>query len=186
MCDRSDLTCGSPRAKGTTNDAGTVALGIPNPPVLGGLGLDGYLLFESPTIRTQLAYWGFPLSEPQWTLGFTVLTPAVFQQYVQSLGQTDDGMHGSLAVNLFDCDYMPVPGMTVTTTPHDTTTTTFYGLTTGATSTDGTGRADIGPLSPGTVDVTAHSIMLNKDTGVARGIIIRAGAITVVNLAPTP
>jgi hypothetical protein len=196
VCERQDVTCGTPRAHGTANAAGRVVLSFSNPTDPSGRGFDGYVLLQSPEIVTWLRYWDFPLSEAAFkqsadnglagTGQIGVLTPVEFAQYLQSLGATLDPMEGSLVVNAIDCNTTAAPGVVFTTTSSSKATRTYYAFSSTATATDSTGIAAIGPVPPGIVDVTATPISLMKPASVVRGLVVLPNAVTAATLFPTP
>jgi hypothetical protein len=196
VCEPQDVDCSKPQAHGITDTAGNVTFQFPNPPDLSGNGLDGYLQVRSPEIMTWLYYWGFPLSEPRMDFVSTtfisnsigVLTPAEFQQYVQAVGSALDPKAGTLDVTVLDCSGSTGAGAQVmTTAPADAGAHVYYGLTgAGDAATDMTGGVEVGPIPPGTVDVTVTPLALGKPISQAHGLVIRANAVTALIAMPTP
>jgi hypothetical protein len=85
--------------------------------------------------------------------------------------------------NVFDCDNIPSPGVTLSISPADPDTKYLYfrggSLTATVSQTDSTGVVLIGnvPVDAGTVTVTATPVALGRPSSVVQGF-VRAGTIT--------
>jgi hypothetical protein len=194
VCARQDVTCANPVGHGTTDGTGHVVMQVTSTADFQGLGLDGYLLLQSPQIVTYLWYWGFPLSEPQVEFVRSSrgaflpapVTPAEYTQLITSVGMTYDAMVGVIGVDVYDCDPHGAVGVQISNPGADAGARVIYDFSTTATVTASSGIATVGPLQPGVYDLTMTPVSLGVASSVARGVVARANALTVVNAFPTP
>ena len=189
-CSQVDHTCGTVLSNATTDDAGSAILSVTR---LGtGPGASGYLLMTDGGIAPEIAYWGYPLSEPTINLSVPVLTePDLAFIESQLGGVVIDQSRALVTVAAYDCDGFGSPGVTFTIDPSDSETKLFYidqstfGFTPDA-STDPSGLAlfvNVLVPSSGVVQVTATPAALTKASSV-EAVVVRPNTITVVPMAP--
>ncbi len=196
VCDRNDVDCTSWLARGVTDTTGIVVLHVPNRVDMGFLGLDGYLQLTSPEIVSDMLYWGFPLSEPDyaltdapasgWNASLRVFTLEELNQLGSSLGIPYDPSLSLLIALVNDCEFRAAPDVEVKTNPGTPTVKEFYGLSTTETATDPTyfSATFIG-VPVGSIEVVATPRALNQPSS-RETVNVRAGWVTGVMMAPTP
>ena len=193
VCDPNDVDCSSPRAQGTTDANGVIALQVPNPYGTTYLGLDGYIQLKSPDFLPYLYYWGFPLSEPEFPLvdspNFTesikVLTADEISQLATSLGEPYDPSETLLTAFAGDCAPHLAPDVQITTDPPYPGVLKVYGLSRTLTATDVKGFATLAFLPAGSIDVVATPLATGKVSS-RRTVYVRPGWVTEVAMFPTP
>jgi hypothetical protein len=185
-CGESDLPCATPLATGTTDDAGTVGLHLPN----AGDGFHGYLDVTGPSFTEQLVYFSHPVTSGNLTV---LAGDSLVYQYVFPSGTTT---RGRLWIIAEGCVGTPAFGASFAISNADPQTVyeVYAGLTTIAdadifpptqwvtgSSLVAYGFADNAPTGPTTVTTT----YAGQPVG-SMHVYLRAGAVVQAVLAPTP
>jgi hypothetical protein len=111
-CDTSDSVCAHPRAAGTTNANGVVALQLPN----AGDGFRGYFDLTAPGMAEELQYWSFPLTPG------TLTVLADIDGTWNNAFQATDPSRGRLWVTAEGCSWTPAFGATLSVSGSDSET----------------------------------------------------------------
>jgi hypothetical protein len=184
LCGNEDIPCAAPFATATTNMAGAVSLPFQNAQGIGGqlgVGLTGFLMVTSPTIRPYYYYWGYPLSQTAAYLYGEVTTPESFQQISASLNVIPDPRRGTVGVAVYCCSQTAgnVAGVQVNLNTADAMTQSFTPTGVATNITDSTGLLVFGNVPAGNVTVTAIPTVLKKASSTVTAN-VRAGATTQV------
>jgi hypothetical protein len=109
-CDFLDDSVNSPCSKylatATTDADGWASLPFQKIPAVGGqqgLGVNGFLMATSPSIRTLFYSWGFPLSQPAMYSYGEVTTPDEFQTESAAVYVTSDPNRGKVTMAVYTC-----------------------------------------------------------------------------------
>jgi hypothetical protein len=152
---------------------------------MSGLGLNAFLQLTSPTIVPTLFYWGFPLSEA--AVAFTghfydirIFTPAELQASLTATRITQDPSRGMIGVGISDCLGSTAAGVQMTFDVSDPLIQTYYGATT-----EMAGVFAMFDVPPGYVNLTATPPALTTPSSHV-SVLVRAGTLTEVYMAPTP
>lgn len=186
-CERSDEGCAAPLDAVTTDAAGQAAIILP----LGASGFDGYFDLRAAGYIPQLR-WPFP---PVTEVTATGDHPAVMvslegiSSFAESVGVTLDAGRGQLFVTVLDCAGTEAEDIRGEVDTADGSSTLYFLIgevpDTTVAATDASGALGWFNLPPGAMTLTLRS----GDAGVevARAsLLIRAGALTTVELPPTP
>ena len=163
VCSPSDVKCSEPLVYGTLGADGTLSLMVPNPAMagVGFQGLNGFTRISGPNIRTEDAYWGFPLVEGSFPLmRLSVVTPAEIQALFADAQITPIAGRGVLDVEVLDCRNQLASGVNVVVQSADASTKGFSTHLTSATVTDETGLIFFVnvPAGPTTVSATPSAL----------------------------
>jgi hypothetical protein len=188
-------------AQGTTDDAGTVSLAVPQIVSAADVGLMGCVEVTSPDASTvpYFGYWGYPFSQavvnpalgpgsPAANLAAQsaqVFTPAEFAGATQYIGVTQLSGRGSIGAAVFDCLGNPAGGVQVAIDSHDPLIT-VYSASDDAGTTTAAGLAFFYNVPPGTVQVTATPVSLGRGPSSVETVIVAADTTTAVGMFPTP
>jgi hypothetical protein len=197
-CNLQDTDCTAPGPLGGAVDqTDTMGRGALWFPTLTGDG-KGYLKLTSDTTMPTYWYWGFALSQSQYVAGVAapgsserglgIESVAEFQSVAQQISATLDAgpSDTALLVWTLDCMHMTAPGVQVTLSPANPQTIALNGnLSPGAPITDSTGVREFAYVPAGPVIVTATPTAIGKPSGTVQAA-VRAGAVTVVVVGPTP
>jgi len=197
ICLFNDPTCREPIADASSADSGDLFIPVPPSPA-GGLASDGYVQLSSPGIVPALFFWGYPVSLPQAPLAepyLLVFTPDEVNAVGQSLSgpdastySPDEGYAETVAFEVFDCNGVFAPGVTVAANVSPniaefySTSALSLSLTAGSTGTDGLGGLVHVPAGP--VTLTATAVSTGKVVSRAT-VLARDGAQTTVFMFPT-
>jgi hypothetical protein len=202
-CSGDDPTCSAPLAGPVTTDAkGLVSLDVPIGPSIQGQVTSDYVEATSSSsssepIVPELGFVGFPFSEPSYesvnlasrpaicTAPALVVTPdALASIYTTFLEAPQRPKTGTIAAIVGDCLAAYAAGVKVVTNiPAEAGSSTVYFLGKGMTGAGG--FVLILNVPPGTVEVTAIPVSLDKPSGV-QSVVVRDGWVTAMALLPTP
>ena len=188
VCDVADAACANPRATTTTAMDGTAMIQLTQ--IKGGL--DGYVEISGPMLATTLSFVRDP--EPNKIFAISPLPIFGFRQSSINLiaasgGLTFDPNRGSVVFTAWQCVTTPAPGLKVSADKADGMSTTFYlagGVpSTKADRTDRNGTGGVINIPPGPVAITTTLAATGAAHGKFTGV-VRAGALTAVDIFPTP
>lgn len=186
VCPAGDATCASPRSMGTTDATGSVTLTVP---VLAS-GLDGFLEITETSLVPTLFFMSRTNNQRIWdsgALGVYGVPRTLFNTLIGAVGVTADATRGHLGFLTEDCGASLVSGVSVTASTTDAQSTTAYSIggipNKTATATDASGFGFIANLPVGAPVITSKAGATRLGT---QNVLVRAGALTTINTAPTP
>jgi hypothetical protein len=198
VCTPNNGDCaGNPLRTGSTDAVGRVLLQVPQTTTANQSGLNGYFQLASPTIVTELWYWGFPVTRANVSLtddpnagghaGIRVFTAAGLDADYQAFNVARDSTRGTLIALVLDCLGQPAPGVAVTIDKTDKGIIPSYGNPPSAseTQTDTSGIASFGNVPVGSVTLTATPVVLGKPASRVT-VLVKPNAITWAWPYPTP
>ncbi len=193
VCRQSDPGCTGPLMTGQTDVTGYVQLPLPSERGIASLGTDVFVQFTSPSIVPTLSYLGYPVTEPQASVGEPYVLVATPDEVTMAFGEPVDTTRGAVQFVVADCDFVAAAGARVSIDSKDTLIRPFY-YQSGAASFTATTTDNVGAsagsggflhVPPGEVTLTATPHGLPKPSSTAH-VLVRSGAITIVFMYPTP
>jgi hypothetical protein len=184
-CKKTDVTCASPEATGTTGADGIVALNVG----AAAEGVDCYFEITGTGVAPTLLYLSF--SDTKWFVDGAFNTRVLSNSTAQNLASltTMDSSRGQLIFTTRDCADQPTPGVKVATLAADSQSKTLYMaagvLSTTAIATDPAGAGIIANLPVGNSQVQGFFASNGRKIGDIP-VLFRAGAFTSTNVMPTP
>lgn len=184
-CDPLDLSCKTPYATGSTDDAGVAALTLP----LLKSGFDGFLVLAGDSAFPGVIQISPPLVG-DGTASIRWPSTDEFNLMASLLPATVDAARGHLGGNTRDCVGSYAGGVKLAVEPIDAASIQFYFVgalpNAKATATDAqTAIGGVGNVPPGVVTITYSRASDGKKIG-HRTAPIRAGALTFIDLYPGP
>jgi hypothetical protein len=192
-CRIDDPSCAAPMAQSTTDGGGLATIDLP--PLGGAIyGFDGYLEIAptaaAPDVMPYLFFMPAPLSEPNAKLFAGVYTRPELENMVSAVGASLDPARGHVHVVARDCFLNSTSGAAVAAAGTDAKTLERYLsnnlLSASATATDKSGTAlFLNAPTTQPIEVT----ILPRATGHVSSrasVFVRAGAVSLVDLSPTP
>jgi hypothetical protein len=191
-CASTDPTCLTPLTTTQfTDDAGTVSLAIPTTMQSGRQPFNGFVQLTDPsgTYVTELGFQGPSTTQNGAASKIIVFNLGQAQLAAASLGTTYDPSKAAVLMTATDCANRPALGVTFDANVNGASTLVFYTrsqlVSKTATATDSSGTALTGFVSPGTVEIVVRSGDPTPRTIADVPVLTRAGAVTVVRVAPT-
>ena len=189
VCALSDGACANPLSRSTTGANGTAMVTAPSSPA----GIDGYLEISGDMLVTALSYSIFSdptkIFVPSNGIRGQVVSKSTFGALAGVIGVMPDATRGHLVVRAKGCadDSLANAKLSVSTADASSTTAYFSGglpsMSAKATDSSGLVTAVNLPVGLASVSVTLTS------SGMTLGklpVQVRAGALTQLNLGPTP
>jgi hypothetical protein len=189
VCDTSDVDCSTPARSGATGPTGEVSLAFANINSLNrNLGFTGYLKFSSQQYLPGQLFWGFPLSEPDFFLYGTSVTPASFQAIIAAENVSLDPSRSALNVVVFDCLGSQAPDVTVNVSSADGETIVNTANLVRSNTTDSTGTLLWSNVPTGPVTVTATPMAIGRPSSIVNANVQGAAGIggPTIYAVPTP
>ena len=187
VCARTDTDCTAPLDEGTTDALGEAVVTVP----LGSTGFDGYFDIAAAGYVPALRYTVDPITSVPSAAASTapLITTTTFAMLAGAAGITIDPARGHLILTAMDCEPAFAAGVALTVDTADSSSTRLYmvgGLpSTTATETDVSGGAGYVNLPAGAATVST-SLAATSDAVGSTDINIRAGAIAMFTMPPTP
>ena len=187
VCDAADTACATPSATFTTAANGSVMVTAPS----SASGLAGYLEVSGTGVVTTLEFAQFanPAAAVGSGLNAIIVSTATLSTITNLLGAMSDPTRGHIFFNSADCTGGAIGGIRVAATTTDTESVTAYiagGIPSKtAMSTDHTGLGGILDVPAGPVTVSSQIASTSTRFG-SEDVFVRAGAVTSVNVVPTP
>jgi hypothetical protein len=184
-----ELACTVPVASATTDASGVASLPMPHL-TSGTYGFRGYFQLSSPDIYPTLYFPAFPVSEPVAKLTINLATPAEWAGDVALAGAKTDPARGHISVTAYDCYLNRARGLVFSAAGIDAETQVRYLNGTqfdpSVTETDFTGLAIFVNVPTGaTITLRATPLSTGTTSGTTQ-VFTRPGALSLVDLVPTP
>lgn len=187
-CAKTDATCASPLATGTTDATGTVQLAMPTSPA----GFAAYLEATATGYTKTLTFVQFADNAKTLAakkLYLTSFDEGTFAGFGALAGATLDPTRGHVAFGAFDCNGNRVAGVSVATSTADAQSVTTYVVGSGpsdtAKETDPSGAGGVFNVPVGAATLTG-TLQPSKTTLGKSDVLLRAGWVTTVNVTPSP
>jgi hypothetical protein len=184
-CAKADPSCAAPLAVATTDATGKATADLP----LGAGGFDGYFDLVGAAYPETLAFRSAPITGDTPKVRLALVTASTRALFYSGAGVAVDASRGTILGRVADCAGGFAAGGSVALASADATTVTFY-LAAGVPSvaagaTDASGAAGFLAVREGPFTVTTTASKLGVVAGTLEGF-VKAGAVTLVSLAPTP
>lgn len=190
VCKLDDAACAAPLSETTSDAEGVANVTAPSAKE----GVAAYFEVSGASIMTTLFHVRY--QDPATSLATGKLAPIVvgkstFEGLTALAGVTPDASRGHVTFLAMDCAQFTAPGVSASVAAADASSTTAYiqpdGLpSTSATTTSTTGFAAVVNVPPGATTVRGTVAATKRDLGAPAPVVVRAGAITSINLVPSP